>query len=167
MTVPLSEEDFRKVVDLTPLVAIDLVATDASGRVLLGHRRNRPAQGYWFVPGGRILKGEHLDDAFTRITKSELGVSLGRSQASLLGVFEHLYEDSVFGSAGEGPTTHYVVVAYTLPLGSADIALPKEQHSDYRWQHVADAVSDEDVHPNSRTYFQNLAKKVEEERGEA
>ena len=61
----LSNADFLTVVRLTPLVAIDLIVTDGNRRILLGHRRNRPAQGTWFVPGGRITKNETLDAAFT------------------------------------------------------------------------------------------------------
>lgn len=39
----LTEIDFLDVVRLTPLVAIDLIVRDAEARVLIGHRRNRPA----------------------------------------------------------------------------------------------------------------------------
>lgn len=161
---PLSDDDFRKVVDLTPLVAMDLLVKDASGRVLLGLRRNRPARGDWFVPGGRVYKGERLDDAFARITRSELGVACKRSEAQLLDVFEHLYEDSFFGDAGPGPSTHYVVLAYLLPMVTGMIVLPDEQHSHYRWEAVADAIKDESVHEYSRAYFRHLLQKPSEER---
>lgn len=38
---------------------------------LVGERINRAAQGYWFVPGGRMYKGEALTKAFGRITFRE------------------------------------------------------------------------------------------------
>ena len=60
MTAPLLDEDsFRAAVAAVPLVSIDLVVRRANGDVLLGLRNNRPAQGQWFVPGGRIRKGKH------------------------------------------------------------------------------------------------------------
>lgn len=57
-------EKFLQTVDATPLVAIDLIVPNQNGGYLLGHRVNKPAQGFWFVPGGRIRKNERLDDAF-------------------------------------------------------------------------------------------------------
>ncbi|MBW8834431.1 MAG: NUDIX domain-containing protein, partial [Burkholderia sp.] len=94
----LTEIDFLDVVRLTPLVAIDLLVRDADGRVLLGHRRNRPARGTWFVPGGRILKDETLDAAFSRIADAELGIAkLARSSARFEGVVEHHYSDNFAG----------------------------------------------------------------------
>ena len=61
----LDKSTFTTVIDSSPLVSIDLVVLDREGNVLLGERLNRPAQGYWFVPGGRITKNESLADALT------------------------------------------------------------------------------------------------------
>ncbi len=47
---------FLKVIDAAPLVTIDLIIRNPKSDVLLGKRLNRPAQGFWFVPGGRIRK---------------------------------------------------------------------------------------------------------------
>lgn len=57
---------------LTPLVAIDLIVRSEE-KVLLGRRTNEPAKGFFFVPGGRIFKGETARTAFQRITLAELG----------------------------------------------------------------------------------------------
>ena len=111
----LSEADFLDVVRLTPLVSIDLIVTDGTRRVLVGQRRNRPAQGTWFVPGGRIKKDESIDTAFTRIVNDELGVaSVERSSSRLYGVYEHRYADNFAGAPGI--TTHYIVIAYAMNL---------------------------------------------------
>lgn len=148
----LPDTSFRRLLEWAPLVAIDLVVTDAEGRLLLGQRVNRPAQNYWFVPGGRIFKGESLDAAFTRITRAELGLPFARSNASLLGVWDHFYDDSAFGPAGDGPNTHYVVLAHHLPRGDVLLDLPTAQHSHYRWQPAEAVVSDDSVHQHSRIY---------------
>lgn len=68
----LTGEIFLPSLAATPLIAIDLVARDCPGEVLLGERLNRPAHGYRFVPGGRGLKNESLDDALRRVTLAEL-----------------------------------------------------------------------------------------------
>ena len=50
----LRQEDFATVVRSTPLVSLDFIVENSRGEFLLGKRTNRPAQGYWFVPGGRV-----------------------------------------------------------------------------------------------------------------
>ncbi|TOB15241.1 NUDIX domain-containing protein, partial [Vibrio parahaemolyticus] len=58
MTQRLDEQTFKLVVASTPLVSIDLIIRNSKRQILLGQRTNRPAQGFWFVPGGRICKDE-------------------------------------------------------------------------------------------------------------
>ncbi|AUG07286.1 GDP-mannose mannosyl hydrolase [Pseudomonas sp. S09G 359] len=150
----LDSPTFTTVVASTPLVAIDLVVTNSRGDALLGLRVNRPAYGFWFVPGGRIQKNERLDSAFRRITHDELGRSFERAQARLLGVFEHFYDDSVFANAGSGPDTHYVVLSYCLELADDEtLQPPTEQHQQYRWWPQDELRFSSRVHEHTRAYF--------------
>ena len=146
----LSTDDFRVVVDSTPLISIDLIIRGSDGRVLLGKRSNRPAQGYWFVPGGRVYKNESLAAAFRRLTLAELGVMLVIEDATYLGLFEHFYEDSVFG---ENVSTHYVVNAFELTLRQPLESLPTQQHTTYQWWCEPDLLAAADVHCHTQWYF--------------
>ncbi|WP_428840474.1 NUDIX domain-containing protein [Burkholderia vietnamiensis] len=93
LSAMLPLDTFLRIVDATPLVAIDLMISNEDGAYLLGHRTNRPAQGFRFVPGGRIHKNERLDDAFRRIPRDELGCSdLERADAELIGGYDRLIE---------------------------------------------------------------------------
>ena len=65
---------FVELVRDLPLISVDLVLVRDGREVLLGLRTNRPAQGSWFVPGGRILKNERRADALTRVAARELGI---------------------------------------------------------------------------------------------
>jgi colanic acid biosynthesis protein WcaH len=148
----LTEIDFLDVVRLTPLVAFDLIVSDSEGRVLLGRRRNRPARGTWFVPGGRILKDETLDAAFARIAEAELGLSqLARSAARFEGVFEHHYSDNFAGEPDV--STHYIVLAYSLTLTDNSPLGRPEQHSEYVWLAPSELLARADVHDNTKAYF--------------
>lgn len=148
----LSNTDFLTVVSNTPLIAIDLILHDEQGRYLLGRRVNKPAQGSWFVPGGRVRKDESLDDAFARLAREELGLgTAARPDAELLGVYEHFYVDNFSGE--DGVSTHYVVLGYRFRLPQHLPHLPLDQHSDYRWASADDIILDESVHQNSRAYF--------------
>lgn len=92
----LSKDVFLGVVDAAPLVAMDLVVVRGGNEILLGLRNNRPAQGFWFVPGGRIRKNETMQSALARVAHDELGLRVadlpvrscdGSSTARFLGSF--------------------------------------------------------------------------------
>lgn len=151
----ISEEKFKVVLDNTPLVSIDLLVEDEQGRFLLGYRKNRPAQHYWFVPGGRIQKNESLASAFKRLTTQELGTEFSIEQATLLGPFDHFYDDCVFGS---DISTHYVAIAYRLKIDNLQ-SLPDQQHSDYRWYLASEILLEANIHQNTKAYFPINAKK--------
>lgn len=145
----LDQQEFVRIIDATPLVSIDLVVRNEHEQVLLGYRRNRPAQGYWFVPGGRIRKNECSQDALQRIAQAELGVALGGGR--LLGAFDHLYEDNFFGIPDLG--THYVVLAYECRLGSGSRVVADDQHADLKWWDVDALLTSSEVHDNTKLYF--------------
>jgi len=149
----LDAQTFQTVVDSTPLVSIDLLVRDSSGRILVGKRVNRPAQGYWFVPGGRILKNERLADAFARLTRAELGIELPIAGARYLGLYEHFYDDSIFTDNDEAVSTHYVVSGFEVTLPQGYQGLPYEQHNDYRWLSEIEFITSDDVHIHSRWYL--------------
>ncbi|HKI51999.1 MAG TPA: GDP-mannose mannosyl hydrolase [Geothermobacteraceae bacterium] len=149
LLMQLQPDIFQAIVTHTPLVSIDLIVHDRQGRVLLGWRRNRPAQGCWFVPGGRVNKDESLAAAFRRLSRVELGVELNRDTASFRGVFEHFYSDCF---AGGQTSTHYVVLAHDL-LVDGLAQLPLAQHSDFRWFSPEELIADPQVHENVKVYF--------------
>lgn len=145
----LDNETFATVLDSTPLVSIDLVVRNPKDDILLGQRLNKPAQGYWFVPGGRIRKNETLASAFRRLTGAELGTVYDIGNAKLLGPFDHIYDDSVLGGQ---ITTHYVAIAYEIVVEEL-AELPDEQHNAYKWLSQSELLDWTDVHENTKAYF--------------
>lgn len=147
----LDVETFLKIVELTPLVSIDLIAHSPKGEILLGFRRNRPAQNYWFVPGGKILKDERIANAITRIAQAEMGIHLTARDARFKGVYEHLYADNFAGE--EGISTHYIVLAHEFNLLGGVQINGDDQHSDLRWWSIPELLAAPDVHENTKAYF--------------
>jgi colanic acid biosynthesis protein WcaH len=150
----LSHDALLAVVNHTPLVSIDLICHNPRGEVLLGWRRNQPAQGSWFVPGGRIRKDERVADALQRIAVVELGLDGQRlPPVAFLRAWEHLYPDNFAGEPGI--STHYVVLAYRLQLDEAQARalVPDAQHGELRWFAVEALRADPGVHLNTRAYF--------------
>ena len=148
----LPDETFKSVIQHTPLISIDLIIRNEQGEVLLGKRVNAPAKGYWFVPGGRVRKNETLDDAFVRLVKEELGIESGitRADAKFLGVYEHFYDDCVFG---DDVSTHYVVIAYMMDFKNTGNCIKNKQHELYRWNNILKLQYEDYIHPLVFDYF--------------
>ena len=85
-------------------------AARRQGRYLTGLRSNPPAQGAWFVPGGRIRKNEPLALALDRIAREELGLHAMAAAWTPCGVHEHFYSTNFAGEINR--STHYIVLAY-------------------------------------------------------
>jgi colanic acid biosynthesis protein WcaH len=151
----LDNEKFLQVIEATPLVSVDLIFRNAAGEVLLGKRTNPPAQGFWFVPGGRIRKGERIEQALQRVCRAELGVGL--EQATLLGTYNHLYEENFLSRPGIG--THYVVLGFECSLIPGEKLQPDQQHSDLLWWSLPALLDSPEVHPLTKGYFNSSANR--------
>ena len=149
----LSKTDFKQVIKNTPLIAIDLIVENDKADFLLGWRINKPARNFWFVPGGRIQKGEALDEAFRRIAKGELDIELHRKDAELLGVYEHIYSENVFDDPTFG--THYIVLGYHVKVALDILQLPSKQHDRYKWFSKTELLELPQVHKNTKAYFRD------------
>ncbi len=148
----LDHNELAEVVRQTPLVSVDLIIENSKGRILIGMRNNEPAKGFWFVPGGRILKNERISQAFERIMKSELGLDIPFEKAEFLGYFEHLYptnfsQQGLFG-------THYIVLAHKVKLDEDVDIKSDDQHSDLQWFDKERMLNDKKVHLHTKWYFQ-------------
>jgi colanic acid biosynthesis protein WcaH len=139
------------VVKHAPLVSIDLIVTDAQGKVLLGKRKNDPAQGLYFVPGGRIFKDERIPVAFQRFTQSEIHQEMGIDKGRFLGVYEHLYAKTRWHLPSI--ITHYIVLAYVVDGVHDPVLKPDDQHFDWQWMDPASIREADSVHPNAKAYF--------------
>ena len=149
---------FKTIIDNTPLVSVDLIVKD-KGKVLLGKRVNKPAQDYWFTLGGRVLKNENIQSAIKRIGKLELGI-ITDINPKFIGVFEHLYDDSIFDAV----STHYLNLAYEVEVSGLE-DLPKDQHNDYRWFGLEELMQSDEVHPYVKDYFTEQKGTVPQQKG--
>ena len=117
----------------------------------MGLQTNEPAKGYWFVPGGRILKDERIAESFERVAYDELGIRPAFEDARFLGVFEHLYANNFTESKDFG--THYVVLAYEVTTNETELSPPRNQHSEYKWLSNESPEKEPKVHTYTKAYF--------------
>jgi colanic acid biosynthesis protein WcaH len=148
----LNDLQFKAVIHSTPLISIDLIVRSNSGEVLLGKRLNRPAKGYWFVPGGRVQKNECLNQCLKRLLFEELGLKNIKNKPVFLGPYEHFYNDNFMGDSG---TTHYIVLAYEILMEEKLNSLPLNQHSVFEWFQEKELLQAPEVHLHTKWYFMN------------
>ena len=144
----LDDITFKMIIDSAPLISIDILLKK-DGKVLLGKRVNKPAQGYFFSMGGRVNKNEAIANAMARIAKNELNIEL-KYIPKFIGVFEHFYNDSIYDNV----STHYVNLAYEYEVEEIP-NLPTKQHSEYRWFTIDELLQSVQVHKYVKDYFRN------------
>ena len=147
----IKDDEFLQVIKHTPLVSIDLIIRNEDSDILLGQRCNKPAQNFWFVPGGRIQKNETIEQAFKRLINKELGINIAFSKASLLGAYNHIYADNYLGQAGIN--THYVVLGFELTITTSQTLTGDNQHSRLQWWPLTELMQESKVHENTKAYF--------------
>lgn len=74
--VKLTLSEYSEVVRKIPILCVDGVIRNEKGQYLLVKRKNEPFKGQWWVPRGRVLKGETIEEAFRRKMMEELGIAV-------------------------------------------------------------------------------------------
>ena len=153
----LDTKSFKAVVENTPLVSIDLCLV-CNDKILLGKRHNEPLKGQWFTPGGRIHKNETWQEALLRIAEVELGlISLAVEDFSLMGVWDHLYNNS---AVDPGISTHYVNLPHYAWFKSKPEITLDEQHAEFEWFDLSMVADNQKFHLFMRTYSSWLLKQL-------
>lgn len=142
-----------EVVDRVPLLCLDLLVIDEQDRVLLGWRENSPAKDSWFVPGGSVMKGEGIEQAFARIAEGELGLRPDFSVTRFRGVHQHHFARGENFAGDAAISTHCIVLAYELQMDSDAEIVGDDQHGTLRWFSSEEVVEAENVHPFTKDYF--------------
>ena len=122
----IPEDEWKTIVEHVPIVSVDLVVI-RDDQILLGKRRNRPAKGEWFVPGGRVKKGETREEAVHRVASEELSLSVRVLES--LGAYEHLYDDAEIAvESGK----HYLANGFVVEPLEGELTTDS-QHSEFGW----------------------------------
>ena len=130
----LPVELYREVVDAMPILCVDLVLRDPNGKYLLVKRKNEPAKDRWWIPGGRLLKGETLEQGAVRQARKELGLEI--KALAPMGYYERHWQASPFGLESGHHTVSLVFAGRMLirdsgsGFGTGAIILD-DQHSEW------------------------------------
>ena len=93
----LPEKKYREILDLVPIVCVDICVRH-NGKLLMIKRKNEPEKGAWWIIGGRIFKGETMEQAAFRKLKEE--TNLDRKHvvhiAGPFGPYETMFKEAPF-----------------------------------------------------------------------
>jgi ADP-ribose pyrophosphatase YjhB (NUDIX family) len=92
------------------------------GKLLLLKRKKPPEKGCWMVPGGKVEKGQTLENALKQEVKQELGVEC--EVLGLLCVVDHILPEE---------KTHFVAPTFMVKLHGKPSIQEKDKHSDLKW----------------------------------
>lgn len=133
MIVPA--EEYQRILETVPILCVDGVIVNHEGKYLLVKRANAPLQDQWWVPGGRVLKGETLEEAFHRKMREELGIEVRILMP--IGYTEERHADDPRG----GPDgVHAVSVVFCAAPLSLDVRLDDQSTAWGFFDHLPEGI---------------------------
>ena len=114
----IEDELYKKIIEKMPIPSVDIL-TVYKGKLLLLLRNNNPGKNLWWTPGGRVLKGETLEDTAKRELFEETG--LQPVKLTKKGVMVHFW-----------PKYQFITTFFLAEVESDNITLDTE-HKEYRW----------------------------------
>lgn len=121
----LPEKRYKVLLRDSIICCVDGIIMNKEGEYLLVKRINNPLKEEWWIPGGRVYKGETLDGAFLRKMKEEIGIEV--KILLPLGYYEEQYPKGYLGIP-----SHTLSILFSALALSTDIKLDK-QSSGYKW----------------------------------
>ena len=91
----IPKEEYARIMGVLPILCVDVAVQNSKGEYLLIRRANEPLKDQWWVIGGRVLKGETLEQAAVRKVREEVGLDVGSVKP--IGYYEDVSETNPFG----------------------------------------------------------------------
>ena len=109
-------EFYRAFVAYMPILCVDLIIRNGN-KVLLVKRANEPLKGEWWIPGGRVFKGESLIDAARRKAITEVRQEI---EPKFIGIYEGRFETSAQGLPCHGVSIVFEGCSTKTPMIDAE-----------------------------------------------
>jgi colanic acid biosynthesis protein WcaH len=126
MIIPI--EDYKKIVEVLPILCVDVIIKNRMGEYLLIKRANEPLKDQWWVIGGRVLKGESLEQAAKRKVYEEVGLKI--DDVKSMGYYEDAFETNPFGLT---ETLHSISVVFSTTIDINRRVTLDYQSSDWKY----------------------------------
>ena len=141
---PLYAEILRSM----PIPCVDLLVTDDSRRVLMLKRVHFPAQGQWWLPGGRVHYFEPRPEAARRKLREECGLEAAA-------VEEWGTYDLIFPHASGGTGSHAISTVYHCSVRETSVRVDGQSDT-WQWRSASEWSREVD-HPMLRLVLDRWA----------
>ena len=121
---PIPQDLYDKILNTMPIICVDGIIQKGDSTLLL-LRDNEPEKDNWWFPGGRVIKGETLENAVIRKVKEETGL-----ECEVLSMFD--ITQTSFTTGPNNIPVHTINVCFTLKIKSGTLSLDGE-HKTYDW----------------------------------
>ena len=126
----IPQDLYNQILTNMPIPCVDFCLV-SQGMVLLVLRKDAPAKNEWWVPGGRILKGEKMQETAARKCKEELGIEC------FVGPIVYTAETIFPDGPSEIPVHSINSCFLTYPKDNQNIILDNH-HKDFKWVNTID-----------------------------
>ena len=123
----IPEKEYAQILEVLPILCVDIAVRNSKGEYLLVKRGNEPLKGEWWVPGGRVLKGETLEQAAIRKIEEEAGIKV--DSVKPMGYYEDTAHTNRFGSC---VPLHSVSVVFSVEVDDFDGVKLDSQSLDWK-----------------------------------
>lgn len=124
----ISEELYKEILEAVPIPCVDIVLKHGDAFLMM-KRKNPPVQGQWCLPGGRIFKGETIEQAAWRKLKEEANIVSGKI-IKKLGPYETMFPDGPFGVKTGVHSINVIILIETDDITSLK---QDKNHSEVKW----------------------------------
>lgn len=100
-------ETYRQILLSVPIACVD-IAIVSEGRILLVERMDAPAEGEYWLPGGRVHKGELLKDGASRKALVEVGIAC--NVGPIVHTAETIFDDGPDGIVVDNINTYFFIL---------------------------------------------------------
>lgn len=109
---------YSQIAAVMPIASAEAIIMNDDALLFL-KRKNSPAKGEWWFPGGRIRKGETFSETLFREVKEETGLTV--DIVKFVGVYNRIF-----------PDRHDITIAFLCRCFDDKVTLNNE-HSEYRF----------------------------------
>ncbi|MEM4522908.1 MAG: NUDIX domain-containing protein [Nitrososphaeria archaeon] len=100
-----------------PIPSVEAIVRNDT--ILFLKRKNEPAKGQWWLPGGRIRKGESIEEALFRKIKEETGLTV--TEYKLVNVYSRVF-----------PQRHDIAMVFLCKCSDDEIRL-NDEHTMFKF----------------------------------
>ncbi len=126
MSPLIPEPLYRQMLEHLPIACVDIAIVN-QGSILLLKRTTPPAENQWWLPGGRVHKGETLQAAAARKVDEEVGINCQIASIIYTG-------ETIFAEDSYGFPLHTINICFLAhPLASEICPQLNHHHQAYQW----------------------------------